>query len=337
MRTTAEDEQGRRWVPRLLEVQRDVREALSRASSARGDLERASEVVRDDDGDTIFAIDVDAEEALLRRCEAWGRDACFRLVAEGLDPGGIVFGSGEPELRLIVDPIDGTRGLMFDKRSAWSLGAIANERDGEARLTDVLAAAMTELPTTRQGQADVLWAVRGGTAEGRRVHLGDGREVEAPVRPSRATTIRHGFATVCSFFQGGKELTARFEEDLIGAVLGGWDHRKAEVYVDQYISSGGQLAEVALGRDRFVLDLRPWVHRALGFEGTLCSKPYDVCTALVAQAAGCVVEAPDGAPLDPPLDVTTNVAFVAYANEGLAEVVRPHLIDALRRHGLGPG
>lgn len=70
MRTTAEDEQGRRWVPRLLEVQRDVREALRRASSARGDLERASEVVRDDDGDTIFAIDVDAEEALLRRCEA---------------------------------------------------------------------------------------------------------------------------------------------------------------------------------------------------------------------------------------------------------------------------
>jgi hypothetical protein len=33
--------------------------------------------------------------------------------------------------------------------------------------------------------------------------------------------------------------------------------------------------------------------------------------------------------------VTTNVAFVAYANEGLADAVRPHLVEALGRHGLG--
>lgn len=334
MPTTREDEVGERWVSRLLEVQREVRQALRHASVRLG-TEETSAVVRDDDGDTIFAIDVDAEDVLLRRCEAWGRETCFRLVAEGLDPGGIVFGSGEPEFRLIVDPIDGTRGLMFDKRSAWSLGAVAREQGGDARLSDVIAAVMTELPTTRQDRSDVMWAVRGRPTEGRRVRLTDGTEVVTRVQPSRSTTLRHGFATVCSFFQGGKELTARFEEDLIGAVLGGWDHRKAEVYVDQYISSGGQLAEVALGRDRFVLDLRPWVHRALGFDGTLCSKPYDVCTALVAQSAGCVVESPDGAPLDPPLDVTTNVAFVAYANEGLADAVRPHLVEALGRHGLG--
>ena len=31
-------------------------------------------------------------------------------------------------LKLIVDPIDGTRSLMYDKRSAWVLAAVAPQR-----------------------------------------------------------------------------------------------------------------------------------------------------------------------------------------------------------------
>ncbi len=156
-------------------------------------------------------------------------------------------------------------------------------------------------------------------------------------RPSTALSLRHGFATVCNFFQGGKELTSRIDEDLIGAAIGGWDHRKAEVYSDQYISSGGQLAELTLGRDRFVLDIRPLVHRALGFEGTLCSKPYDLCTMLVAQSAGCVIRCPDGTPLDAPLDTTTNLAFAGYASQALADRLEPLVVATLQRHGVLPG
>ena len=31
----------------------------------------------------------------------------------------------DAEIRLIVDPIDGTRGLMYDKRPAWALAGVA--------------------------------------------------------------------------------------------------------------------------------------------------------------------------------------------------------------------
>lgn len=333
--TTVEGGLAARWVPRLLAVQVAIRDAL-RASMARQDLELQSRVARDDAvGDTIFAIDVDAERILLEACERWAADESFVLVAEGIEPAsGRAFGGGTPTVRILCDPIDGTRGLMFDKRSAWSLAAVAPERGADTRLSDVAVAAMTELPTTRHGYADVLWAVRGERVLGHRDGLLDGTRRELRPRPSTATTLRHGFATVCNFFQGGKALTAQLDEELIAAVLGGWESRKAEVYSDQYISSGGQLAELTLGRDRLVLDVRPLVHAALGVDESLCSKPYDVCTALVAQAAGCVVTAPDGSPLDPPLDTTTNVAFVAYANPGLAAQVQPHLAAILARHGL---
>ena len=322
------------WLPRLAELGGRVREAL-RASLGRQDLERSSAVLRDGEGDTIFAIDGDAERILLDLAEGWSRSDAFTLVAEGIEPAtGLVLGRGEPQARLIVDPIDGTRGLMFDKRSAWCLAAVAQERGDETRLSQVACAHMTELPTSRHGRVDELWARRGDATRGRRLELASGTAHEFAPQPSRATGLRHGFATVCSFFQGGKELTARIDEDLIGAAIGGWDHRKAEVYTDQYISSGGQLAELALGRDRFVLDIRPLVHRAMGYAGTLCSKPYDLCTVLVAQQAGCIVLAPDGSPLDAPLDTTTNLAFAGYANASLADHLVPLVRATLARHGL---
>jgi len=60
---------------------------------------------------------------------------------------------------------------------------------------------------------------------------------------------------------------------------------------------------------------------------TLCCHPDDICTALIAREAGCVVEAPDGGVLRYPLDTTTPVAWMGYANTALARTVRP----ALRR------
>ncbi len=328
-----------RRVARLVAMQERIRDAIRRSLAER-ELARTSRVARDDDGDTIFGIDVDAEAIVLEACEAWGREEPFVLIAEGVEPSaGRPFGpSGEsgPAFRMILDPIDGTRGLMFDKRSAWSLGAIAPDRGDATRLSDIEVAVMTELPTTRQGRVDQLVAVRDQPVSGRRTSLFDGSSEPLAVRPSRATDLRHGFATVCNFFQGGKELIARLDEDLIGAALGGWNSAKAEVYSDQYISSGGQLAELALGRDRFVLDVRPLVHRALGHRSTLCARPYDLCTVLVAESAGCVITAPDGTALDAPLDTTTNVAFAGYANAALARVVQPLVTAALRRHGLLP-
>jgi fructose-1,6-bisphosphatase/inositol monophosphatase family enzyme len=324
-------------IDRLLELQERIREAL-RASMAQQSAALLARTVRDGAGDTTFGIDADAERILLPYCEAWSKRVCFELVAEGLDEEPMRLGRGGasgPAFRLIVDPIDGTRGLMFDKRSAWSLAAIAPADD--PRLGAITCAAMTELPTTRQGSADRLWAERGGGAHGERVDLARKTAALLPVVPSAARDFRHGFASVVSYFQGGKELVARIEEDLLRRERGGWNPDKAEIYTDQYICSGGQLAEIALGRDRFVLDVRPLVHRRLGVVSSLCSRPYDLCTALIAQEAGCVVTAPDGAPLDAPLDTTTNMAFVGYANRALAERVQPMVAEILTAHGLlGP-
>ncbi len=74
----------------------------------------------------------------------------------------------DAKIRLIVDPIDGTRGIMYDKRPAWALAGVAPNKGPGTRLRDIEVAVMTELPTSKMGSADVLWATRGGGADGRR-------------------------------------------------------------------------------------------------------------------------------------------------------------------------
>jgi len=321
-------------VARVRAIQAAMRDALRRHM-----LEQEpavwSRTERDDAGDTIFGIDAAIETTLLEHCAAWGESQHFTLLAEGLPPEGVEFGKagrGGPPFRLLVDPIDGTRGLMFDKRSAWSLAGVAPDRGAATRLEDVQIAVMTELPTTRQASADVLWAVVKGGARGERIDLRSGAARPIAVVPSQATSLRHGFATVSAFFQGGKELLARLDEAILQRVVGSWNPEKAEVYTDQYICSGGQLAEVALGRDRFVMDVRPMLHRKLGVTSSLACRPYDLAAWLVAAEAGCVVRDPLGAPLRAPLDVTTNVGFACYANAQLAERMIPIVRDEVLRH-----
>ena len=80
-------------------------------------------------------------------------------------------------------------------------------------------------------------------------------------------------------------------------------------------------------------DLRPAAYAKLGFSSaTLCCHPYDICTALIAQEAGCVIEAPDGAPLRSTLDTTTPVAWMGYANPVLARLVRSVLRRVMAQH-----
>jgi fructose-1,6-bisphosphatase/inositol monophosphatase family enzyme len=321
-------------VLRLRTLQVELRAAL-RAHMQRQAPAVWSRTMRDDAGDTIFGIDVAVEDLLLERCRDWGHEQHFTLLAEGLDPAGVRFGRpgrGGPPFRLLVDPIDGTRGLMFDKRSAWCLMGIAPDRGPATRLRDVEVAVMTELPVTRQATSDVLWATVHGGPHGERQDLATGVVVPLPLVPSQASTLRHGFATIVNYFPGGKELTARLEEAILLRALGAWNPAKAEVYTDQYISSGGQLAEVALGRDRFVLDVRPLVHAKLGVSSSLACRPYDVVAWRIAAAAGCVLTDPFGAPLDAPLDVSTNVAFACYANATLAARLAPIVREEVQRH-----
>lgn len=324
----------RKLLPRLRAIQLDLREALREHTETQA-VEHLARAVRDDEGDTIFGIDVAVEELLLRRCEEWGQEQHFTVLAEGLPAEGVEFGRpglGGPPFRLLVDPIDGTRGLMYDKRSAWCLMGAAPDHGADTRLQDVEVAVMTELPTTRQNICDVLWAVVGEPAAAERHDLARGTCRPFTARPSAATDLRHGFASIANYFPGGKSKIAALEESILERAMGGWNPEKAEVYTDQYICTGGQLAEVALGRDRFVMDVRPLVYRKLGVTSALACRPYDLATWLVGQQAGCVICDPFGAPLDAPLDLTTNVSVACYSNRALADFLIPIVREEVERH-----
>jgi hypothetical protein len=98
------------------------------------------------------------------------------------------------------------------------------------------------------------------------------------------------------------------------------------------MTTGGQIYEIMVGHDRMLGDLRPLAHRKLGYQSALVCHPYDICTAMLLQEAGGVVETPWGEPLRVPLDTTSPVSWMGYANAALAEQVRPILQRLIREH-----
>ena len=162
-------------------------------------------------GDVIYHIDQKGEDLLVEFCDEWSRRVHFLLIAEGItESGERMFPRGaDPstaEFRLIVDPIDGTRGLMYDKRSAWILSGVAPNRGPGTDLRDLRWAVQTEVPTTRARYADQLWATVGEGAAGVTLDLATAApEAVRPARisPSGAGDLRHGFASIAKFFPGG--------------------------------------------------------------------------------------------------------------------------------------
>ena len=284
--------------------------------------------------DTIFHVDKLSEAAILGWMEKnWPRAWPVELVMEGLEAE-TTFPRGTPvartEWKLILDPIDGTRCLMYDKRPAWALAGLAPQRGARTALRDIVVAAMTELPTAKAGAVDQFSAIRGGPLMTTRRDLRTGVIKKWIPRPSTARDCDHGFASFVKFFPEGKALAAGIEEELWrGLGLHGKDGG-ARVFDDQYLSTGGQLYELLVGHDRMIADLRPLLLPRVGMPAALCCHPYDICTALLLEAAGGVVEAPGGGPLRAPLDTTTPVAWVGYANPELARRIRPVLKRVLR-------
>jgi len=326
----------------LRELQRSIRDAVVDACERQSAAELA-EVADDGPGDTIYQIDKVSETLLLERLEPEAaRLGGVVLVAEGLPGGELVLprGRARPSAwRFIVDPIDGTRGIMYQKRSAWVLGAVAPNRGEETRLGDIVVAAQTEIPTQKQHLADELWAVRGRGANLERLNLLTGRRTSLSLRPSRASDLRHGYGMLSRFFPGARDELAAIDEEVMLELLGPAPEGKALCFEDQYASTGGQLYELAMGHDRFNADLRPLMRELLhnrGQSGGLCCHPYDVCTALIAEEAGVLLTDPWGEPLDVPLDVWANVAWVGYANSTLQRQIEPVLQAALARRGLRP-
>ncbi len=313
-------------------IRSDVVQACERSAT-----ELMAEVAHDDEGDTIYAVDRVSEERLVTGLEQTASAlGPLVLVAEGLPGGRLILPRGtdpaHARWRVIVDPIDGTRGLMYQKRSAWILTGVAPERGDATCLADIELALQTEIPLLKQHLCDSAWALRGQGAHAERTNRLTGEVSPLALRPSRATSIAHGFATVARFFPGQRETLAAIDDEMAFAALGPPRAGKALCFEDQYICSGGQLFELCAGHDRFVADLRPLVARDLVARGLplgLCCHPYDVCTELIARELGVVVTDPWGGPLRAPLTVEANVAWVGYANDGIRREMEPHLRKAL--------
>jgi fructose-1,6-bisphosphatase/inositol monophosphatase family enzyme len=299
-------------------------------------------VASEEASDTIYAIDRDCDHILIDSFERIAKEIPILLIAEGLgDDKPFALPKGTPPekclYRVIVDPIDGTRMLMYDKRSAWTLAGVAPNHGEATSLADIELAVMTELPTSKQGLADTLWATRGGGAHGWRVHLLDGSRRAWHPTPSRAVSLDHGFAQVTKFFLGRKALAAKIEESLFDR-MGAFEKKdRCLVFDDQYLSTGGQLYELLAGHDRFQADLRAALRRFVDPEspppGMACH-PYDLCTELIAREAGIVVTGLHGEPVNCPLDTTSDVDWIAYANRSLHKIMSPILREVLQENGL---
>ena len=304
-----------------------------------------ADVAEEAEGDTIYAVDRVSEERLVTLFEREIAPAApLVLIAEGLPGGKIVLprGSSEEEAvwRIIVDPIDGTRGLMYQKRPAWILTGVAPNRGPETDLQDIVLAIQTEIPLVKQHLCDTTWAARGEGVGAERFNRFTGERTPLRLRPSGASTIAHGYAGLARFFPGAREELAALDEEIVRGALGPVQKGKASCFEDQYTSSGGQLFELMCGHDRFIADLRPLMEPLLAQRGLalgICCHPYDLCTELIARELGVIVTDPRGEPVRARLDVEPDVAWVGFANAAIRDQIEPLLRDALQARGLLDG
>jgi fructose-1,6-bisphosphatase/inositol monophosphatase family enzyme len=332
-------------VRKLLAPIRDLHERIRAAVVAACERETSDElakVVQEEEGDTIFAVDLVSEELLVAFFESEVAPTTpLVLIAEGLQGGQITLPRGTNDTdavwRIIVDPIDGTRGLMYQKRSAWVLTGVAPNRGPDTDLEDIELAVQTEIPLVKQHLSDVLWAIRGEGANAERFNRLTGSQSPLRLQPSGAKNILQGYAQITRFCPGARDVLAAIDDEIVFAALGPVQPGKAHCFEDQYISSGGQLYELMAGHDRYIADLRSLLGSVLAERGLppgLCCHPYDLCTELIARELGVVVTGADGGPLRARLAVEPDVSWAGYANQNIRRSIEPLLHAALTKRGL---
>lgn len=327
------------WLPELRRLCGEIRAAVRArlADVAAGEAPRSdvAGVAGRGAGDVTFGIDVVAEEVV----DAWLEDVAGRvgpisLLSEDAGwrhaPAGTApFDHGGP--RVALDPIDGTRNLMHDLRSAWVIVSFAPAGPGEPRFTDLTAGIASEIPDSRAALARELTAIEGRGARFAEFHVVSTSTVEGrPLRADDDGTLEAGFLPFFSYHPRARVRAQALASDVFARLASASERLDvSSIFDDQYISSGGQLVLVALGTYRGVVDARHALGEIAG-DPTQTAKPYDMAgAALIAREAGCVVQSPDGSALDFPIDVTTPVDFAAYHNEATARLVAPHLASAL--------
>jgi hypothetical protein len=325
----------------IITLHNQIRDAVV-ATCEQASLESVSSIIKEEEGDTIYAIDRVSEELLLEFIE---REIAVQqpivLIAEGLPGGKVVLPENVDESdaiwRVIIDPIDGTRGLMYQKRSAWILTGIAPNKGPQTNLQDIELAVQTEIPLVKQYLSDQIWVIKGQGVSAVRHNRLSGEDEVIYLHPSRSPTIAHGFAAISRFFPGARDELAAIDEEIVLGALGPVKPGKAHCFEDQYICSGGQLYELMAGHDRFIADLRPTMETFLARKSLalgICCHPYDVCTELIARELGVIITDEYGELLCSPLTVDADVSWVGYANGSIRKQIEPLLMSSLLKRGL---
>ena len=325
----------------ILLLHEKIREAVVLAceQTAIADL---SQIAKEEEGDTIYAVDRVSEELIVEYFnDTIAQITPIVLIAEGLETGKIVLPVGAAEAdakwRIIVDPIDGTRGIMYQKRAAWILTGVAPNKGEETALQDIELAVQTEIPLVKQHLSDTLRAIRGRGASAERYNRITGERTELFLKPSSAATIAHGYAQVARFFPGAREELAAIDEEIVRGALGDVQKGKTHCFEDQYTSTGGQIYELISGHDRFTADLRPQMEKKLNERGLalgICCHPYDICTELIAREYGVIITDAAGNPVNARLSVEPDVDWAGYANPAIQAQIEPLLQASLRKRNL---
>lgn len=181
----------------LCALQRATLEAILKERASRS-TDQLAAITEETAADVIYAIDSIADQAIFKWFEDnWSAAWPVQIIMEGLDDAHtLCFPLGtkleHTTLKCIIDPIDGTRGIMYDKRAAWILAGIAPQRGADNTLADIEVSAMTEIPTTRQWRADQLSATRGGGMHASTFDIrNEFKQSPVELQPSQASDVRH--------------------------------------------------------------------------------------------------------------------------------------------------
>ena len=316
-----------------------TRARLASEESVRG-LAPSAEVVGVGAGDVTYGIDLESERVVTEWLEESAREGPISLFTEdvGWRHAGPGLESGWRELdgfdhggpRIAIDPIDGTRPLLGDLRSAWTSIAACPPGAGEPRASDVTFGLLGELPISTTESWRVIRAeVGAGATLERKSFAATTEAVCAPLLADTEDRADHGVFSFFRFTPHQRPAIARVEADFFARIAEDEGADLMHCHDDQYVCNVGQLVHLALGSYRMIADLRSHVASSTDAP-VVTSKPYDLAAALlVAREAGCLVTAPDGSTLDFPLDATTPVSFVGWANEATARRLARHLQAAL--------
>lgn len=328
----------RDFLPLIKKLHEQIRDAVVDACE-KSTIEMLSGIAKEEEIDTIYAVDVVSEELIVEFFEKEiAPHTPVILIAEGIEGGEIILprntSENEAKWRVIIDPIDGTRGIMFQKRSAWILTGIAPNKGVETNISDIEFAIQTEIPLVKQHLSDRVWAIQGEGASAERFNRITKEAQNLQLSPSSSPTIAHGFATMSRFIPGVGEEAITIYENIVRNTLGEVQAGKAQCFEDQYISTGGQLYELMAGHDRFIADLRPLFEKSLNKRGLklgLCCHPYDLCTELIARELGVIITDENGEQIKTRLAVDPDIAWIGYANKEIRLQIETLLQTELKK------